>query len=118
MILDILRELFPWLSPIIAAFAGWAFGRRKQNAEATGGELENVEKGLEIYRKMKEDFVQWQVELRKELEAIKQENETLKKKLEDFVKKEKELKSENASLKRRVGQLESEIKEIRNERSE
>ena len=86
-----------WLWTTLATLGGalvtWLFGRRKQKAETKSNELENIEKGLEIYRKMLDH-------LKAEISSLKQEVHTLENKVSDLLQ-------ENRSLKIRISELEN-----------
>lgn len=45
-----LEIILSFLSPIALAIGGWLGSRKKENAQATQSEMENVEKALGIYR--------------------------------------------------------------------
>lgn len=85
--------LWTTLGTLGGGFVTWLFGRRKQKAETKSNELENVEKGLEIYRKMLDD-------LKAEISSLKQEVHTLENKVSDLLQ-------ENRSLKTRISELEN-----------
>lgn len=85
--------LWTTLGTLGGGFVTWLFGRRKQKAETKSSELENVEKGLEIYRIMLED-------MKAEISSLKQEVHTLENKVSDLLQ-------ENRSLKTRISELES-----------
>ena len=77
------------LTGVVSALTAFPLGmlleRRKRSAEAKGTELENVEKGLELYRKMLADAN----------EMI----EMLQRRERDLSAQLKELKAENQKLK-------------------
>lgn len=52
----LLSLLFSIVTPIASGIAGWLVGRRKMRAEASGSEIENIERGLKIYRDIVEDL--------------------------------------------------------------
>lgn len=88
---------FSWLWTTLGTLGGglvtWLFGRRKQRAETKTSELENVEKALEIYRKILEDNSQ-------QITSLKDEVRKLEEKLDL-------LTEENRLLKKRISELES-----------
>lgn len=46
------------ITGVITALIGFFVGRRKENMDLQTSELDNIEKGIEIYRKMIEDLSQ------------------------------------------------------------
>ncbi|WP_172914048.1 cell wall anchor protein [Capnocytophaga canis] len=50
------EHLVALIASFISGLAGWFFGRPKEKIELQGGELDNVDKAVEIYRKMIEDL--------------------------------------------------------------
>ncbi len=70
-----MNELFTFLltnvlPPFATAVAAWLFARRKNNAEASSSELENVEKALAIYRAIIHDLHEKIKQLEEELERV------------------------------------------------
>lgn len=83
--------LWTTLGTLGGGFVTWLFGRRKQKAETKSSELENVEKALEIYRKILEDNSQQILSLKTEvnklenkLDTITEENRLLKKRISEI----------------------------------
>lgn len=68
------------LAPIAAAFAGWVFGRRKNDAEASSAEIENVEKSLAIYRGIITDMEAQIKSLKSQIAELEDQLKTLKNK--------------------------------------
>ena len=76
-------EIIYAIVPIITAFLGWVFGKRKSLAEAKSNELDNVEKAIKIWRDLS---VQLEQRLTKEIEVLRTENISLKSKLHELEK--------------------------------
>ncbi len=80
-----LETILTILAPIVSAIVGWLFGRRKDNAQATQSEMENVEKALAIYRgiitdltKKVQELEQRVSEILHKLDVAEEENRKLK----------------------------------------
>ncbi len=77
-------------------FVGWIFGRKKQNAETVGVEIQNVGQALLIFQK---DVVEpLRVELKKtreELEEAREEIATLRNQIEQVHQENQELKNKH-----------------------
>lgn len=100
---DFLTNIFSYIiAPVASGFAGWFFAKRKIKAEAESGELDNVDKALEIYRKAIKDLEGWKTELLEKMGQIESENQELRKQL-------RESHSENESLRKRISQLEQDL---------
>lgn len=57
MFVEFLQEhLNVLIASFVSALVGWFFGRPREKVELQGGELDNVDKAVEIYRKMIEDL--------------------------------------------------------------
>lgn len=52
-LISILKDIIP---PVVTALVAWFLARKKNRAEVSGSELENVEKALSIYRSMVHDL--------------------------------------------------------------
>lgn len=112
--MEAFRDILTYvLGPGVGAWLGWFFTRRKIKADAEGGELDNVEKGLGIYRKIIEDLMKGQTELKIQLSSIVKENKSLRESLENFVSENKKLKEENEEFKKRITHLEGDIGTIK-----
>jgi chromosome segregation ATPase len=85
--------LWTTLGTLGGGFVTWLFGRRKQKAETKSSELENVEKALEIYRKILEDNSQQILSLKTEVNKLENKLDTLT--------------EENRLLKKRISELEN-----------
>jgi len=106
--------LWTTLGTLGGGFVTWLFGRRKQKAETKSNELENIEKGLEIYRNMMEDLKIEHKNLRTEVNSLENkvsqlldENRSLKQEVHTLENKVSDLLQENRSLKTRISELES-----------
>ena len=121
-----MQEMLTYIiGPGAAAFLGWFFGRRKLNADADATELDNVEKGLGIYRKIIEDLIKGQEELKLKVGNIQDENKALAQTLaqhqvenQQFLRENKGLRTENENLRKRITILEKEINKLKNETHE
>ena len=78
------------VSVLVSFPLGIMFERRKKTAEARSAELNNVEKELEIYRKMLDDANEM-------IDMLRRRGEDLEKKLESY-------KAENAKLRQQVNE--------------
>lgn len=97
---DTLENLALMILPsLVSAIVGWFFGRRKTNAESNALEIENVDKGLAVYRKMIEDLSQKIQSLQTNQNKLEAEHQEMKLKLQ-------ESESENAKLRKRIIALE------------
>ncbi len=90
-----MKEVLPYVAPIVAAFLGWLFGYRKSQADATVSELDAVEKAVGIWRELA-------TSLRSDLEMLRAQCDHLDKTVIN-------LKHENELLKHQVNQLERNI---------
>lgn len=67
--------IVPVVVGFVSAFSGWFFGRRKQDAETKGSEIENAERALQYYRQMVDDMG---LRLTKAIEELQTTNIELK----------------------------------------
>lgn len=95
----IMRLTTDILPPALTAVLGWYFGKRKSKAEAVESEVENVGKGLELYRIMIDDLKNRQQLLQENIKRLEEEYSDLKRKLEAS-------EAENAKLRKRIVALE------------
>ena len=61
----------------LAGFAGWFAARRKNRAEVTRSEIENIEKVATMWRETAEELKQQVQELREEVETLRTEVATV-----------------------------------------
>lgn len=92
--------LAPIITTIVGAFAGWFFGRRKQQAEAVMNELETVEKAVAIWRQIAQDL-KAEMELQsKQILSLRTEVEELRKDNAGLLQELKRIKkNQNLQLK-------------------
>lgn len=95
-----LTWLWTSLSAIGSAWAGWFFGRKKQNVEIKTSELDNVEKAVAIWRGIASD-------LEGKFTAMQTQ-------FQDLQKANLELQFEVKRLKEANKELQEEIDELRN----
>ncbi|MCZ2393423.1 MAG: hypothetical protein LC105_06185 [Chitinophagales bacterium] len=88
------------IAPIATAVLAWVLARRKYSVETDGMQLDNLEKSLDIYKKMVEDLSLRVEMLSKGLNEIREENDLLL--------------TENRSLKRKINSMAKEIKDLKN----
>lgn len=101
MIQDILTLI---VSPTLNVILLWILARKKDKADIKTTELSNVEKSIEIYRKMVEDLAARLDVLSKGLKDLQMENEALL--------------NENKALRKRQASLEKEIKILKARKNE
>lgn len=77
---SILTTVIP---PVIMAAVGYLVARKKNNAETSGSELDNVEKALAIYRSMVQDLSTKVKELEDQVERLEKLIEEYKQKLKN-----------------------------------
>lgn len=73
-LIDVIRDI------VVAFGAGgttWFFARRKNNAEASSAELENIEKAITIWREQAEKLSEQVQKLEGEIAKLKHDNEKL-----------------------------------------
>lgn len=98
------------ITAFTGGFFGWFFTRRKQNAEATGSEIDNGSKVVELYKEALDDlpiryekkfidlddlFLQKEKILKEEIEFLKRERDLWKKKYNDLLKEYNKYKKEH-----------------------
>jgi septal ring factor EnvC (AmiA/AmiB activator) len=106
--MDILSQIITYiLAPLFGGIIGWFVGRPKQRVEVKKDELDNVDKAIEIYRKMIQDLETWKGELLAKMEVIEGENQELRKQL-------RQERKENSNMRARITQLETEIETLKN----
>jgi predicted nucleic acid-binding Zn-ribbon protein len=98
-----LTWLWATLSAAGSSLVTWLFSRKKQEAETKASELDNVEKAVEIWRKMAED-------LKAEIRENREENTKLRQQMEQ---QEVEIKSLRRTLDTMKAQFEAEIQSVR-----
>lgn len=98
---------FTWLWATLSAAGSslvtWFFSRKKQQAETKASELDNVEKAVEIWRKMAED-------LKGEILENKEENHKLREVVE---KQQSTLKELQYTMERMKREFEAEIQSVK-----
>lgn len=98
---------FTWLWATLSAAGSslvtWLFSRKKQQAETKASELDNVEKAVEIWRKMAED-------LKAEIRENREENNKLRQQLET---QDEQIKSLRKTMDTMKAQFEAEIQMVR-----
>jgi peptidoglycan hydrolase CwlO-like protein len=97
-----LTWLWSTLGAVGSGFAGWLFGRAKQNAETKGTELDNVEKAVEIWREMASD-------LRGQFNALQTEVLTLQRQVTKLEIENERLKANNEELQAEIDELRKQI---------
>ena len=97
-----LTWLWSTLGAAGSGFAGWFFGRKKQNAETKGTELDNVEKAVEIWREMASD-------LRGQFQALQTEVLALQKQVTRLEIENERLKANNEELQAEIDDLRKQI---------
>ncbi len=75
----------------IGGFFGWFFTRRNSNAQATGTEIENGSKVVEMYKEALDDLPPRYEEKFKSLNELFNQKETILKEEIAFLKKERDL---------------------------
>lgn len=71
---DIVRDVFVGIT---SAGGAWFFARRKNNAEASRAELENVEKAITIWREQAEKLMTQVAALEAKISQLEKDNENL-----------------------------------------
>lgn len=106
------QVIIPTLAAIGSGIAGWLFGRRKREADATAAEIGNLDRIIEMWQKTAEHFKKTTHELMEQNQRITNELSTLRNEnlvLIDDVKKlntiVEELKLENKTLLRRLNEI-------------
>jgi predicted RNase H-like nuclease (RuvC/YqgF family) len=78
---EVVNSILTSVVPAIAtAIVGYLVARKKYNAEASGSELDNVEKALAIYRSMVQDLSAKKRELEEQVERLEKLIEEYKQK--------------------------------------
>lgn len=90
------------LAPIATAFATWFFARKKNSADATKSELDNVAEAIKIWRELTQDL---EKKFKDDIASLRSENCDLQKQVRQVVQ-------ENESLKKQMGILEAENKKL------
>jgi archaellum component FlaC len=72
-----MKELLPYLAPIITLVTGWLLGKRKNKADVQKTEVETVSVAISIWRQLAQDLRKEVDELRVIVENLKEENEKL-----------------------------------------
>lgn len=73
-----MKEVLPYLTPIVTLIGGFILGKRKRNAEAVLTEVETIDKAITIWRQLAQDLKKEVDDLRNIVEDLKEENEKLK----------------------------------------
>lgn len=90
------------LGPVLASGLTWIFARRKMVAEATGKELENTAKIVQMWRELSEGM---EKRFREDIELLRRDNCDLQKQVASVV-------AENESLRKKMHILEEENKKL------
>ena len=92
-------------STFVVSFITWFFARRKNDAEAKGTELDNVEKAIAVWREMAESL---ELKLKESLDSQEKQREMnglLQQELSEIKRQVKLLLCENEKLKRMVSDI-------------
>lgn len=89
------------LPSVLTGFLTWFFSRKKQKAEVTTNELDNVEKAAKIWRELSEDL---EKRLKEEIRELREENTTMQDRFNTVLE-------ENKALKNQMHSLENQLKE-------
>lgn len=82
-------------STIISSWVSWFLARKKYNSEVDGNLIENMQKSLEFYKNLSDDNEQ-------RLEKVLEDNTALRKIVEELLKENKQLKRELDVIKDQV----------------
>lgn len=87
----------------------WVLARRKNKAEATTNELDNVEKAIKIWRELSSDL---ELRLTKEIEDLRKENCTLKSEMKTMLKEYEAMQVQIATLEKQLKAARCENKKL------
>lgn len=97
---------------VVMSVLTWFLARRKNKAEATTNELDNVEKAIKIWRELSSDL---NVRLTKEIDELRTENCKLKKELRAMLKEYETMQAQIDALEEQLKAARCENKKLINE---
>lgn len=96
----------------ISAVFGWMAGRRKNVAQTQSIELDNIEKAVEIWRKLAESYAEKLQVIQSDINKVSLENDKLKQSMERLGDENHKLKAEIDSLRKKIAVLSSDNKRL------
>jgi hypothetical protein len=87
--LDLLKEILPYLTPVITGFGGWFFGKRKKDNDF----LQELQASIDILSQKNTELVKQVILLNSEIINLKRENAALRVEVEELSEKLKGIKT-------------------------
>jgi septal ring factor EnvC (AmiA/AmiB activator) len=97
---------------VITGLAGWIAGRRKNVALTQSVELDNIEKAVEIWRKLAESYAEKLQGIQADINKISVENDKLKQSVDRLSDENDKLKAEIDGLRKKIATLNCDNKRL------
>jgi septal ring factor EnvC (AmiA/AmiB activator) len=96
-------------SGVVMTVVTWIFTRRKNKADATASELDNVEKAIKIWRELSDEL---ETRMTKEINELRAENKNLRNKIKEIAKENENMRSHIDCMDRQLKSAQETNKEL------
>lgn len=96
-------------SGVVMTIVTWIISRRKNKADATASELDNVEKAIKIWRELSDEL---EARMTKEINELRLENKNLRHKIKEIAKENETMRAHMDSMERQLKHAQETNKEL------